>query len=230
MTGFSWIWHLVPSTCRSRVNSTGPNVFDPGHPGPGPQRLLRQVDIDDGPRPRLGRIERRRHNPQRLMQPSRAPTVGRLLDLLVGGLGVGCCFVGFDERLVYRIWVQHVDPVLGLTVLVLIGVVLMVAQQLEGVGGLGEDADRLGAADVDRVGVAVKAEDVGDPVDGGLEPDRIAGGGAGDDQFQPVLGDPAQPDEPFPRRQLRRRVRPGPVGVVDQPVHQVLQPAPRHGP
>ncbi|HEY5848069.1 MAG TPA: hypothetical protein VIT42_14890 [Microlunatus sp.] len=72
--------------------------------------------------------------------------------------GVGWRFVRLEE------WVQPFVPVLGLAVLVLVGVVLVVAQQLEGVDGLGEDADRLGAAHVDRVGVAVQAEDLGDPL------------------------------------------------------------------
>ena len=45
-------------------------------------------------------------------------------------------------------------------------------------------------------------EDVGDPVDGGLEPDGIAGGGASNDQFQPVFAKPvfasaAEPHEAF---------------------------------
>jgi hypothetical protein len=46
---------------------------------------------------------------------------------------------------------------------------LILAQQLEGLGGLGEDADGFGAADIDWVGVALPGEDVGDPVDGGFE-------------------------------------------------------------
>ena len=41
------------------------------------------------------------------------------------------------------------------------------------------------------------AEDVGDPVDGGFEPDRIAGGGPGNDQLQAVLRGAAEPHEPL---------------------------------
>jgi hypothetical protein len=56
---------------------------------------------------------------------------------------------------------------------------LVLVEQLEGVGGLGEDADGFGAAHLDRVGVALVGEDVGDSVDGGFEPDGITGGGRG---------------------------------------------------
>ena len=38
-----------------------------------------------------------------------------------------------------------------------------------------------------RVGVALPGQNVGDPVDGGLEPDRITRIRAGDDQLQAVL-------------------------------------------
>src|SRR5687768_9910003 len=69
----------------------------------------------------------------------------------------------------------------------------MLAQQLEGLGGLGEDADGFGAAHLDWVGVALPGEDVGDPVDGGFEPDGVPGGGSGDDQLQAGFGCAAQP-------------------------------------
>ena len=58
-------------------------------------------------------------------------------------------------------------------------VVLVLAEQLEGLGGLGEDADGFGAAYVDGVVIALPGEDVGDPVDGGFEPDGITGGWRG---------------------------------------------------
>jgi hypothetical protein len=74
---------------------------------------------------------------------------------------------------------------------------LVLAQQLEGLGGLGEDADGFGAAHIDRVGVALPGEDVGDPVDGGFEPDGVLGGGSGDDQLQAVFGCASQPHEPL---------------------------------
>ena len=45
--------------------------------------------------------------------------------------------------------------------------------------------------------VAVVGEDVGDSVDGGFEPDRVSGGGAGDDQFEAVFGGAAEPDKAF---------------------------------
>jgi hypothetical protein len=74
---------------------------------------------------------------------------------------------------------------------------LVLAEQLEGLGGLGEAADGFGAAYVDGVVIALPGEDVGDPVDGGFEPDGVAGGGAGDDYLQAVFAVAAEPDEPF---------------------------------
>jgi hypothetical protein len=47
-------------------------------------------------------------------------------------------------------------------------IVLVLAEQLKGLGGLGQDADGFGAADIDGIVIAVPGEDVGDPVDGGL--------------------------------------------------------------
>jgi hypothetical protein len=41
------------------------------------------------------------------------------------------------------------------------------------------------------------AEDLSDPVDGGFEPDGIAGGRPGNDQLQAVFGRAAQPHEPL---------------------------------
>jgi hypothetical protein len=76
-------------------------------------------------------------------------------------------------------------------------VVLVLAEQLEGLGGLGEDADGFGAAYICWVVIALPAEDVGDAVDGGFEPDGISGGGAGDDYLQAVFAVAAEPDEPF---------------------------------
>ena len=40
-------------------------------------------------------------------------------------------------------------------------------------------------------------QDVGDPVDGGFEPDRITRIRAGDDQLQPVFAAAAEPHEPL---------------------------------
>jgi hypothetical protein len=61
--------------------------------------------------------------------------------------------------------------------------VLVLAQQLQSLGGLGEDADGFGTADVHRILIALLGEDVGDSVDGGFEPDGITGGGPGNDQL-----------------------------------------------
>jgi hypothetical protein len=62
---------------------------------------------------------------------------------------------------------------------------------------LGDNLDRLGAAYLDGVGVALSGQDVGDAVDGGFEPDRIPGGSPGNDQLQAVFGFAAQPHKPF---------------------------------
>jgi hypothetical protein len=75
---------------------------------------------------------------------------------------------------------------------------LVLAQQLQCQGGLGEDADGFGAPYIDGVCVALLGEDLCDPVDGGFEPDRIAGGRSGNDQLQTVLRVATQPHEPFP--------------------------------
>ena len=73
----------------------------------------------------------------------------------------------------------------------------MLAEQLEGLGGLGEDADGFGAAYICWVFIALPGEDVGDPVDGGFEPDGIPGGGPGNDHLQAVFGVAAEPYEPL---------------------------------
>ena len=78
------------------------------------------------------------------------------------------------------------------------------------------------------LGVAVVGEDVGDSVDGGFEPDRVSGGGAGDDQFEAVFGGAAEPDETFLCGSFG--VLFGAIGVSldDCGLEQGLQPAPRH--
>jgi hypothetical protein len=106
----------------------------------------------------------------------------------------------------------------------------MLTQQLHCLGGLGEDADRFGAADLHRIGVALAGQDVGDPVDGGFEPDRITGRRPSDDQLQPVLGGPAKPYEPFLRSESRLSFGADRVGLDDGCLQQGLQPTPRHRP
>ena len=106
-------------------------------------------------------------------------------------------------------------------------VVLVLTQQLQGLGGLGEDADGFGAAHVDGVVIALFGEEVGDPVDGGFEPDGISGSRSGNDQFQPVCGAAAQPDEPLLRGVSRLLFGTVGVGVVNGGLKQGLQPAPR---
>ena len=88
--------------------------------------------------------------------------------------------------------------------------VLLLAEQLQGSGGLSQNADGFGTADVNGVWIALAVEDVGDSVDGGFEPDGVTGGGAGNDQFQPVFTVAAEPHEPFLRG--RRLVVPHPPG------------------
>ena len=106
----------------------------------------------------------------------------------------------------------------------------MLAEQLECPGGLGEDADGFGSAHLHRVGVALLGEDVGDSVDGGFEPDGITGGGAGDDQFQPMLAVAAEPHEPFLGGCGGLVFGADRVSLDDFGVEQGLQPAPRQRP
>ena len=101
----------------------------------------------------------------------------------------------------------------------------MLAQQLEGLGGLGEDADGFGAAYVDGVVIALPGEDVGDPVDGGFEPDGITGGGAGDDHFQPVFARPTEPHKPFLGSEGCLLFGAERVGFDDRGLEQGVQPA-----
>ena len=75
----------------------------------------------------------------------------------------------------------------------------MRAEHLQGCGGLGQDAEGFGAPHLHGVGIASAAQDVGDPINGGLEPDRITGGSAGDDQLQAMLAAAAEPHEPLLR-------------------------------
>ncbi len=105
---------------------------------------------------------------------------------------------------------------------------LVLAQQLQCLGGLGEDADGCGAAYVRGVGVALRGEDLSDPVDGGFEPDGITGGGAGNDQLQSVLGGAAEPHEPVLGCRSGFLFSAVWIGLVDRRLQQGLQPAPRH--
>jgi hypothetical protein len=62
-------------------------------------------------------------------------------------------------------------------------VVLMFAEQPQSFGGLGEDAEGFGAPHIYWVGVTAPDQNVGDPIDGGFEPDGITSGGPGNDQL-----------------------------------------------
>ncbi len=165
---------------------------------------MAEVDIHHGARPGPDRIERRRCQLQRPMQKCRdrgwlgkgSAAGGRniLLDLL----GI----VGFGRSV----------PV----------VVLLLAEQLQSFGGLGEDADGFGATHLNRIGVASPGQDVGDPINGGFEPDRITGSRPGNDQLQPVLGGTAEPHEPFLRRRGGLLFGTNRVGLIDGRLQQGL--------
>ena len=86
-------------------------------------------------------------------------------------------------------------------------VVLVLAEQLQGLGGLGEDADGFGTPHLNRVSIALLGEDVGDPINGGFEPDRITSSGPGNDQLQPMLAAAAEPHKPLLRGCVRLAVR-----------------------
>ena len=59
----------------------------------------------------------------------------------------------------------------------LLGVVLVLDQQAQRFGGLGQDSDGAGPSGPDWIGVAFSREDVSDPVDCGEEPDGVTGCG-----------------------------------------------------
>ena len=167
------------------------DLFDPGDAGAGGERFGSQVPIHHSPRPSPSRVKRRPHDLQRPMR-----------RLAVCGRGLIKVDVNVRWPLVKIIGFGGSVPI----------VVLMFTEQLQRFRRLGEDADGLGPADIDAIGVAFTAEDVGDPVDGGLEPDGIPGGGPGNDRLQSVLGLAAQPDETFPGSQCGSLLRapPGP--------------------
>ena len=90
-------------------------------------------------------------------------------------------------------------------------------QHRQGFRGLGDDADRLGAAHPDRIRITLQAEQVGQPVDGGQEPHRIPRHGPGQDQRSthprnrwPTHPAPAWPGSPAPRPGPGRRPAPPP--------------------
>ena len=109
-------------------------------------------------------------------------------------------------------------------------VVLVLAEQLQGSCGLSQNADGFGTADVHRIRIALQCEDVGDSVDGGFEPDGVTGGGAGNDQLQPVLAVAAEPHEPFLGGSGGLLFGTHRVSVDDLGVQQGLQPPPRECP
>jgi len=106
-------------------------------------------------------------------------------------------------------------------------IVLVLAEQVEGLGGLSQNPDRFRTAHLNFIGITLPGENVRDPINGGFEPDRIACCGAGNDQFQPVLTAAAEGDEPFLRRRGCLLLSAGRVGLIDGGLQQGLQSPPR---
>jgi hypothetical protein len=99
----------------------------------------------------------------------------------------------------------------------------MLTQQPQRLSGLGQNPDRFGAADIDGIVIAVPGEDVGDPVDGGFEPDRIPSRSPGNDQLQAMLTAAAQPHKPFLRSSSGLLFGTVGVGLIDRRLQQGLQ-------
>ena len=101
-------------------------------------------------------------------------------------------------------------------------VVLMLAEQLQRFGGLGEDPDGFGTPHLNSVSITLPGEDVGDPINGGFEPDRITSSSPGNNQLQPMLGSPAEPHKPLLRRQCCLLFGTDRVGLDDGGLQQGL--------
>jgi hypothetical protein len=172
------------------------DLFDTANADAGGDRFGGHMHIHHSPRPRPSRIKPRRHDPQR----SVARLAGRVrvddrLRLVMGrSVSIGTRLGSWDELTV--VFDRSLGEIIGFGGSVPL-IVSMVAQQPQRLGGLGEDADGLGSAHLHRVVIALTVEDVGDPIHGGLEPDRVPSGRPGNDQLQPVLGVAAQPDKPL---------------------------------
>lgn len=87
----------------------------------------------------------------------------------------------------------------------------MLLEEGQGDERVRQDGEGFGAADADRVGVAVQLEKLGDPVAHGDEVDDLAGMGTGDQCLQAVLGGPTGGHEPVQGGGQRAGV--GGVGV-----------------
>src|SRR3954454_10601859 len=87
--------------------------------------------------------------------------------------------------------------------------------------------ESFGATYIDRIGVALTLQDVGDAIDDGFEAGGVAGAGSGEDNFQAVFGAAAEPDEAF--LSGRRGGVGGAVwvGLEDGGLQQGVQPGPR---
>ncbi|GAA1427013.1 hypothetical protein GCM10009616_03060 [Microlunatus lacustris] len=119
--------------------------------------------------------------------------------------------------------------VLVLVGLGLDGLVLVVDQELQRGGRLGEQTDGLGPPHTDRVAITLDSEDVGEPVDGGHEPAGVPGGCPGHDGLQPVLAG-VDGHIPFGARALRTLGRQGGIGFEDSGGENPLESSPRQHP
>ena len=98
-------------------------------------------------------------------------------------------------------------------------------QQVEGVGGGGQDGQGFGAAEVGGVGVALEGQDLGESVDDGDQVDDLAGGGAGDQGLQAVLVGLAGAHEPVQGGGLGAGLGGGGVGLDGLGLDQGQEPA-----
>jgi hypothetical protein len=102
-----------------------------------------------------------------------------------------------------------------------------VVEEVERLLGVSDDADRLRAADVLARLVAEGTEAVGDPVDGGVEPDRVGRLGADVDVLDAVVVGLADPDALALGGDACVVLRLGRVGGDDGRLDVAAKPAPR---
>jgi hypothetical protein len=134
--------------------------------------------------------------------------------------------------------VAQVRPRLRVVVLFLVGwlsvarvgVGGVAPEEREGTGRVGEDADGCGAADLDRISITLRGEDVGDPVHGGHERQQVQSVAAGDQRLDVVLVDPADGDEPAPPRLHFGGLSSEGGGGLDGGIQDQLEPGPGQRP
>ena len=202
MTGFRLIERRSPSRPRNDEQYRA-DVFDPGDTSAGGNGLRAEMDIDDDARPSAGWVEWRAvicsdrrlssSTPSRLSAACSETVAGSESSEMVSAKS-SCSSAPASCSLVFASFMCASSAGFSWSAPL---VVLVLAKQLEGFGGLGQYADRFGAAYLHSVGVALPTKNVGDPVDGRFEPDGIPGVRAGDDQLQPMLIAAAEPPEPL---------------------------------